>query len=305
MKEYFALQFRMLNRKLIAAGIKPIFAYLILTTGFVGVSIQLFRTTTFAEPIFLFTAIALISKLSETRRANFLKICFDEKQYIIIRILENTICTIPFLALLLIKQRFFSAGMLLAFSTLLALLDFRKTFIFTIKTPFSKKPFEFSTGFRNTFYLIFIAYTLTTIAVFVNNFNLGVFAMLFVFATSMSFYTMPENEFFVWVYHSKPKTFLFDKIKTALQYVTWLILPIFCVLTVWYPENIGILLLFLLMGWAFLTSMIVSKYAAYPDEINILQGIFLALCLWLPPLLLLVIPYLFKKSEIRLSSILK
>jgi len=38
---------------------------------------------------------------------------------------------------------------------------------------------------------------------------------------------------------------------------------------------------------------------------NITQGVLLALCIWFPPILVVLIPYLFKKSENRLSSLLK
>jgi membrane protein YdbS with pleckstrin-like domain len=194
---------------------------------------------------------------------------------------------------------------LFVLTTILALVNFRTTLNFTLWTPFSQRPFEFTTGFRNTFYLFFVAYALTVIAVSVNNFNLGVFAMLLVFATTLSYYTKPENEYYVWTYNVNAKEFLFSKIKTAIFFSTSLVLPIAIVIAIFYPQNIGILLLFFLVGWTFLISVIVSKYSAYPDEMNITQGILLALCIWLPPILVVLIPYLFKKSENRLSNLLK
>ena len=65
------------------------------------------------------------------------------------------------------------------------------------------------------------------------------------------------------------------------------------------------MLLFFLVGWAFLVCMIVSKYAAYPDELNLTQAILMSLCVWFPPLLIVLIPYLFFKSQNRLCSLLK
>ncbi|MBB6005427.1 ABC transporter permease [Arcicella rosea] len=305
MKEYFALQYRMINRRFKDAGFEPILVYLILTVGFVGLSIYLFSKTEFAEYIFLLSALTLIGKLSETRRTEFLKICFGDRQLKKIRITENLICSIPFLAFLLYKQLFIHVGLLLTLTTFLALVNFRTTFNFTIWTPFSKKPFEFTTGFRNTFFLIFVAYALTIIAVSVNNFNLGVFAMLLVFATTLSYYSKPENEYYVWTYNVKPKEFLFNKIITAIHFSSSLAFPIAIVISMFHPEYIGILSLFFLIGWGFLINVILSKYSAYPDEMNITQGILLALCIWFPPILVILIPYLFKKSENRLSSLLK
>ena len=211
----------------------------------------------------------------------------------------------PFLAFLLYKQLFVSAGLLFTSTVILALVNFRTSLNFTIWTPFSKQPFEFTSGFRNTFYLFFLAYILTIIAVFVNNFNLGVFSMLLVFATTLSYYTKPENEFYVWTYNHNPRQFLFGKIKTAILYSSSLAIPIALVLAVFYYQNIGLILLFFAIGWAFLTAVIVAKYSAYPDEMNIPQGILLAICLWFPPVLIVLIPFLFRKSENQLSSLLK
>ncbi len=295
----------MTNRKFKDSGFNPLLAYSLLTTLFVGLSIYLFQKTEFAQYIYLLFALTLIGKLSETRRTEFLKICYDDIQLKKIRITENLICSIPFFAFLLYKQLFEYTGLLLTLTTILALINFQTTFNFTIWTPFSKRPFEFTTGFRNTFYLLFAAYAVSIIAVSVRNFNLGVFAMLLVFATTLSYYSKPENEYYVWTYSLKPKSFLFSKIKTALLFSSIIALPIAVVLAIFNPQNIGILSLFFLIGWAFLISIIVSKYAAYPDEINITQSIFLALCIWFPPILIVIIPYLFKQSQNRLSKLLK
>lgn len=305
MREYFELQHKMTNRRFKDTGLEPLLAYFILTVGFIGLSIYLFIKSDFAEYIYLLFALTLIGKLSETRRTEFLKICFGDTQLKKIRITENLICSIPFLAFLLYKQLFVSAGLLLILTAILAIVNFRTTFNFTIWTPFSKRPFEFTTGFRNTFYLFFSAYALTIISVSVNNFNLGVFAMLLIFATTLSYYTKPEHEYYVWTYNVNAKAFLFSKIKTATLFSASLSLPIAIVLAIFFPQNIGILSLFFLFGWAFLISVIVSKYSTFPDEMNITQGILLALCIWFPPILVVLIPYLFKKSENRLSRLLK
>lgn len=287
----------MTNRRFKDTGFRPLIAYLILTVGFVGLSIYLFRKTEFAQYVYMLFALTLIGKLSETGRTEFLKICFGDIKLKKIRVTENLICLLPFLIFLLYKQLFLSSLLLCILTIILVLVNFRTTINFTLWTPFSKRPFEFTTGFRNTFYLFFVAYTLTVIAISVNNFNLGVFAMLLVFATTLSYYTKPENEYYVWTYNVNAKDFLFSKIKTAIIFSTLLALPITIVLAIFYTENIGILSLFFLVGWAFLIGVILSKYSAYPDEMNITQGIFLALCIWFPPILVVLIPYLLKNLK--------
>lgn len=295
----------MTNRRFNDTGFEPLLAYILLTVGFVGLSIYLFNKAEFAVYVYLLFALTLIGKLSETRRTEFLKICFDDTQLKKIRITENFICSTPFFLFLLYKQLFLFAGLLLTLTAILALVNFRTTLNFTIWTPFSKQPFEFTTGFRNTFYLLFTAYALTFIAVSINNFNLGVFAMLLMFATTLSYYTNPENEYYVWIYNHNPRQFLFSKIKTAILFSSLLALPIALILSIFFYHHIGLILLFFLVGWAFLTAIIVTKYSTYPDEMNIPQGILLAICLWFPPVLIVLVPYLFRKSENQLSSLLK
>lgn len=305
MREYFELQYRMINRKFKDAGLEPLLAHLILIVGFIGLSVYLFSKTEFAEYIYLFLALTFIGKLSETRRVEFLKICFGDTQAKKIRATENLICIIPFLTFLIYKQFFISASLLLTLTATLAIINFRTNFNFTIWTPFSKRPFEFTVGFRKTFFFFLVAYALAVIAVFVNNFNVGVFAMLLVFAITISYYTKLEPEYYVWIYNVDAKNFLFSKIKTAILFSALLSLPIAIALAIFFRQNIGILSLFFLGGWMFLIGVIVSKYSAYPDDMNITQGILLALCILFPPILIILIPYLFKKSENSLQSLLK
>lgn len=305
MKSYWALQVRMINRKFKDAGFEPLLAVFILVAGFIVFSWYLFSKTSLAAYIYVLLALSLTGNLSAQRRTEFLKICFGDKALKKIRLTENLLCTLPFIIFLLIKQCFIPAASLLALSTLTALVHFRTPSSVTIWTPFSKKPFEFTTGFRNTFYIILGAYILTGIALWVNNFNLGVFALLLVFAICSGYYTTTENEYYVWIYPVPAKTFLLKKIQTGLLFSAALAFPPAIALALFYVEHLGLLLLFVLCGWAFLIAMIVTKYSAYPGEINIPQAVLLALCVLFPPLLLILIPYLFKQSKNRLNRILQ
>jgi len=305
MKEYFELQYTMTNRRFKDSGFEPLLAYLILLVGFFGISIYLFNRSEFAEYIYVLSALTLIGKLSEIRRTEFLQLCFGDTKMKAIRITENLFVSFPFLIILLYKQHFLSALLLFVLTIILALVNFRTTLNFIIWTPFAKEPFEFTTGFRNTFYLIFTAYALAVVSVIVNNFNLGVFAFLLMFVTTISYYSKPENEYYVWTYNLNPRQFLFSKIKTALLFSTALALPIALIITIFFHHNIGMVLLLLLIGWAFQIFIIVSKYSSYPDDMNIIQGVIFALSIWFPPMLIFIIPFLFQKSEKRLSNLLK
>lgn len=305
MKEYFALQFTMTNRRFRDAGVVPIFAYFILTIGFYILSNFLFKTTEFAGYLYPFLYINLIGRLSETQRCEFLTICFGDNQFKKIRIAENLFFTIPFVSFLLYKQLIIPILFILLVSLILALLNFRTKFNYTIYSPFSKRPFEFTTGFRNTFPLFIVAYLLVIVAASVSNLNLGIFSLMIVFGSSFSFYLSTENEYFVWSYNLNPRKFLINKIKTALLYSSALTIPIVVLLSFYFQQSIGLLFTFLLIGWGWVICTIVIKYSSYPNEINIPNGLLLALCLTLPPMLVILTPILFYKAEKRLENILK
>jgi hypothetical protein len=221
-----------------------------------------------------------------------------------IRILENTILCLPFVLLLLYKSCFLEASMLFLCSLLLSLFTLQSAFHFTIPTPFSKNPFEFSTGFRRSFFLFPIAYALTFMAIKVDNFNLGLFSMLLIFLVAMSYYPTPENEFFVWVHADSPKSFLKKKMTVALSYVMLLASPILISLLIFYPMEFEKTLLLLLIGILLLLTIILAKYTAYPTEMNFPEVIKITLCLFFPPLFVVMIPYLYFKAGANLKYIL-
>lgn len=294
----------MINRHFKDSGISPLVGSILLFFPFIGISVYLFYKTEFAVYIYIFMALTLISKLSESRRVEFLYICFGKSLKRKIRLTENLISAFPFVAFLLYKEHLICAFVLIILSAGMALVKFRTDYNITLWTPFSRRPYEYTTGFRKSFYLFIAAYILTIIAISVNNFNLGIFAMLFVFAITLSYYMKPENQFYVWIFNQSPRQFLSGKIKTALYFTTLLALPIILTLSIFYIQLVHIIVVFLFIGWAFLIAIIVTKYAVYPREMNIPQAILLTLCIWFPPLLLIIIPYLFKKSENNLKRLL-
>lgn len=295
----------MLNRKFTDVRIEPVVAYLFLIAGFAALSVFLFYKTAFAEYLYVVVSLSLCGILSEIKRNEFLKTTFKTSEYRQIRIVENLLVSAPFILFLLYKLLFLSAVILMVASVLLSLIKIKTIFSFTIPTPFNKKPFEFTVGFRNTFYLFPVAYVLACIAVSIDNFKLGVFAMMSLFAISLSFYSKPEDEFYVWSFSLNSRQFLFEKIKTALLYASFLIIPIVLVLGTAFYQNGLYILLWFLIGYAFLIAVVTAKYTVFPDEMNLTQGFLIAVSLFFPPLLLFVIPYFFSQSVNRLKTYLK
>jgi hypothetical protein len=174
----------------------------------------------------------------------------------------------------------------------------------TIPTPFSKNPFEFTVGVRKTFYVFPISYFLTYISVSVENFNLGVFSMLLVGITCFSYYSKIENEYFVWNYNLSSKKFLIEKTKTCLLFFSLLSLPIIITLGFSFINQIDILIVFILLCYAYLTTIIFAKYSSFPNEMNISQGILIATSFMFPPILIVFIPLFYTQSIKKLNSVL-
>lgn len=143
------------------------------------------------------------------------------------------------------------------------------------------------------------------IGLYVDNFNLGMFSILTLFVVCMGFYTQPEDEFYVWIHHHSTSTFLFSKVKTAMVNVSLLSGPLVLILLAFYPKDGGYIALFVLTAFAFITAVVLAKYAAYPNEIQLIQVFFLGISILAPFLLLFFIPLFYNQATNRLKSYLK
>jgi len=294
----------MLNRQLKAFGLLPIVGYILAIIIFVGISMYLFYKTEYAPYIYAFFALSPLSLLSETKRNDFLKNCFVQKDYGVVRLIENSIVALPFIVFLVYQQEFLIALISLIIAFLMARIHFNNQLNYTIPTPFYKKPFEFTVGFRTSIGMFIFAYFLTFMSISVGNFNLGIFALLLVFFTTFSFYFQPDSQFYVWIFSTTSKAFLWEKMKIALVYSTLLALPILISLSYYFPDKLRLLLLFQLLGIIYLWTIILAKYAAFPAAMNVIESIFISLSVVFPPFLLFVIPFFYKKSVRKLDGVL-
>lgn len=304
MKDYFELQLVMTNRKIKEAGVNPALGYFLGLIAFVLLSEYLFHKTEFAKYLVILSCIGLQFRLSEKDRTDFLLSTFGDNLKNKIRVIENIIVCLPFASFLIYKFLFFEAIILLLCSITLALFSFHSNLNLTIPTPFSKNPFEFTIGFRKTFLIFALAYALTVVAIDIGNFNLGIFSMLLMFLITLSYYSKPEEEFYVWVHSDTPKSFLMKKMMIATKNSILLTIPILIGLMIFFPAEYNLILLFLLIGILFLWTMVLAKYSAFPSEINLPEGMILAFALTFPPLILLIIPFFYSKSIKNLRLIL-
>ncbi len=304
MKKYFQLHFKLINRRLIDFGLPLIVGYILLLLVFYFGSEYLFSKTEFAKYIYGFVALGFVSRLSEAKRNDFIKSIFGTSAFLKIRMLENLIYAFPFALFLIYKEEFVMSFLLMVSSLLLVIFNFNVNLNFTIPTPFGKKPFEFVTGFRKTFFIFPFAYLLTYAAIDVNNFNLGIFSLLLIGLICLSYYIKPENEYYVWNYSLTPKDFLIEKLKIGLLYYTALSIPILIALGIFFYNEIGILLVFFIISYAYIIAIILAKYSAFPDEMSLPQGILIALSFMFPPILIGLIPYFYSLSVKRLTTLL-
>jgi hypothetical protein len=301
---YFKLQFKMLNRKIIDFGIPLLIGYTLFPFVFILMSNYLFKKTEFANYIYLLSALSIITKLSDSKRNDFLKSIFKKNKYRKLRAIENIIYALPFTLFLIFINQFVFSAILNLLVILITLVSFNRNLNVTIPTPFSQKPFEYTVGFRKTFFVFPIAYFLTYISVTVGNFNLGIFSMLLIGITCFSYYPKIENEYYIWNYNLSSKEFLLEKTKTCLINFTLLSLPIVVTLGILFFDQLDILMVFFLASYAYLTAIIFAKYSSFPNEMNMSQGILIAISLMFPPILLIFIPLFYSQSIKKLKSVL-
>ena len=304
MEIYFTLQYIRVKRFLNESGINHYLAFGIAILIFITISHFLFEKLMFANYVYPILALSLLNGLGNRQRNEFLKNCFSLPNYRKIRLLENLISATPFTIYLLYKQEFLTSVILLISSISLSFFNKMNRFQFVIPTPFYKNPFEFITGFRKTFLLFIISYILTAISVSVGNFNLGIFALLVVFLTCLNFYAKPEPLNYVWTHAQTPKGFIIKKIKLASIHSFILSIPIIITLSIFNLEKAYLLLIFEVLGILYVIVSLLGKYAFYPAEINLSQGILIGMSVIFPPLTLIIIPFLYNRSTKNLAQFL-
>ncbi|MBW6482507.1 MAG: hypothetical protein K0B10_05550 [Vicingaceae bacterium] len=305
MRFYFVIQYKRIIRILKEAGFNPYLAFCVIAIVFVLLSEGLFHNVMYANYIYSLFFLAFINNIGSIERNEFSKNIFSVVDYKKIRLLENCIIAIPFFIFLVYKQEYVIAFSSFLIGAVLSFFNKVNTLSFATPTPFYKQPFEFIVGFRKTFWMFILGYILTCIAISVGNFNLGIFALIITFLTAMLFYLKPEPLFFVWIHSDNSIKFLWKKIKMACLHSTFLSLPIFLMLVLFFPDKAFIVIIFEIIGMLFVVMSLLGKYVSYPTDINPTVGFTIGLTLFFPPLLLLIIPYFYFQSKQNLQSILK
>lgn len=301
---YFVLQQRILNRRFRELGLAPLPGYGLGLLLFIALSLYLFYKTSYAVYLYSFMALSLLVPLGDKARNEFLKNQFPLHTYRQIRALENGLLVLPFVLFLLYKIQLVAVALVLVFALLGSLFNGGSRLHFTLPTPFFHFPFEYAQGFRQNWVLYLLAYFIAWKAIEVDNFNLGVGSLVLLGILGISHYGKAENEYFIWIYACSAKQLLYKKTGTAWVYLWLSGAPLFLVLGWFFADKLWILLSLELLISVFLLTLILAKYAAYPDSISIPQALLMALSWGLPPLLLVLIPLFYRRATKHLNFIL-
>ncbi|WP_353196512.1 hypothetical protein [Parapedobacter defluvii] len=301
---FFYLQAKRIHRAIDEWGINPWLVYVGAPVLFFGGSIALFSRMVYASWVYVGVAAVALLQLCNSTRLRFLRQAFDRRTYRRVRMLEHTLLVTPFLAFLLCRgEIWFALGLLvLAAATIPLRIGTARSA--TLPTPFSGRPFEFAVGFRTSVGSLFIAYGLMVIGMYVGNGYLSIATLLLVVLICFNYYAWSEPLLYVWIYRLPPRSFLLLKVRTAFRYLTVMLLPMVLVVICVFPDYWPAVLAVAAMGYGYLVLAVMSKYAAFPQRVGILQGIFITLSLVFPPLLVISIPYFYQQAKNNIALIL-
>ncbi|SEK99544.1 hypothetical protein SAMN05421740_103197 [Parapedobacter koreensis] len=302
---FFHLQAKRMHRTISDWGIHPLVVYIGLPILFVAGAIALFIRTPYAPWIYAGIAALALLQWCGVERQRFLRQVFDRQTYWRIRLLENVLLMMPFAAFLLYKGEWWFAVGLLVLAAVAVPVRIGNTGGKTLPTPFSGKPFEFTIGFRASVGMLLLAYLLLVIGIYVNNENLSIATIVLMVLVCANYYGWSEPVLYAWIYALTPRVFLGMKIKTAFRQVSLLLLPMVVVAAIGFSGSWLALLIVLVVGYGYLALAVLAKYAAFPGSVNIPQGIFMALSLMLPPLLLVSIPYFYHKAMANMATVIR
>ncbi len=265
---------------------------------------MIFLKTDYAKWIYPAIGLSFLFNIGENGRTTRLKTIFKKIEYLRIRLIENGLLALPFVLFLIYQKEYIIAFGLLGLAIAIATFSFNKNWNSVIPTPFRKLPFEYIVGFRKTILLIVLLYFLVIKAIQVNNYNLGVVTLGFLYVLMMAYYNKTEEKYYVWIYSSTTRQFLLKKLVTIFIGATIVSIPMVIALFISFPEKIDVTITILLLGYVIIATALLAKYSNYPNEMNIPAGILLVASVLFPPLLLIAIPVFYKKSLIKLSTII-
>lgn len=285
-------------------GLHPLLNYCIILAIFGGASLSLFSHSTKILVAYVLIALQVLSLQSKPAYHDFLKQNYSRSDLSKIRLLENLLIAFPFSLMLLVSAYYYVALGVLLVSLIMATYTQRINWQIVLPTPFYRHPFEFTAGFRLSFLLVLGGYYLTYISIRYANFGIGIFVIYALGVLAALYHSYPEDQYYVWIFHRTATSFIFYKLLSAWAYTSLLSLPVGAALVLANPDKLGLILAAWGLGLAVCTVGVLAKYAAYPREISLQEGLPLGFSIMFPPLLLVLIPYFYLSAQRHLKEIL-
>ncbi|MCH7400250.1 hypothetical protein ACFOUP_07160 [Belliella kenyensis] len=243
---------------------------------------------------------------TNTPKLIFLKAFMGYNKAMKMLILENFIVSVPFLLALFLNGYRLACLVVILISVLVALLTakFRPTRSFP--TPFFNYPFEFQIGYRQHFFLILFSYLFVVFSNQEIRQEVEWVVFLGIFALISTFYSEKiEDTSYIMLSKRSPRSFLLRKLGVSIFLTNMLILPL-CSILIWSNFiNLKDIIWVYFSGLLFLCFVILAKYIAFPNKINISQGAFIGLSVVLIPISIFTFPVFYFQAEKNLSRLMK
>lgn len=302
---YFQLQFKMTLRKIREFGMHPILAFLLFAIAGIILHYTLLTKLNYSDWIVFLVPILILFSFSNPKKLEFLLIHLNKKSFYGIRILENTIISLAPVIYLLWNHSFGKGMILLLITIVVSFFSFQIKSQKVFPTPFTRFLYEYAIGFRKTVLIYPLSFLILILSFKTGNHYIGVFAWLVLMFTTLSYYSYPDDEFYIWNSRLSVRGFLFNKIFQGLYYTTMISIPFFIVFLFFTEVEIIILIVLQFVIFLLQISILLSKYASHPRMIHIPYSILTIVCILFPPMFLFFIPYLFTKAKNKLIPYLQ
>jgi hypothetical protein len=301
---YLSLQWKLIQRQIIDFGLPLSITLVGAPILFFVLSTAIYYRTDYSGIILIALCFSWQLKISNSKRIEFLKLHYKLSSFLKIRMTENLLVFLPFSIVLAIHTNWLYLATAFMLTILLVFYKQRRLFHFSLPTPFHKKPFEFIIGIRTYYAFYPICSALLLIAYKVANPNLAFVALALTSLSSLLFYQLLEPTFWIWIHANNTKEFLSNKVKTAVVQHIILIAPLTIICVLLFPVHWYFGLAILLMSAVYLSLTVIAKYANYPNQISVIDGILVGISMFIPILLPFTFYYFLKKSRQQLASLL-
>jgi len=221
-----------------------------------------------------------------------------------IRIGEQLLLSLPFALVLLIFKEWWYGPLAVALSLLSFWAPSLPPGRFSLRLPFGKKPFEYTTGLRKHFWVFIVVLFFVVMGFAVANPGLSIFGLTLLLLLPMGWIGQMEPVVYLWQHNQTPAAFLWQKWLTGLEHLCYLGLPLAIFLIVMLPGMSLAIVVVFAVGIGAQSAVLLAKYASYPRDIDFVHAILVATGIVFLPIMVVVLPFLGRKALTNLKQYL-